>query len=40
MQPIQRQLCRNRKRFTQFFSAFRKPKIHFEHFGKKDEPQR
>ena len=31
-QPIQMQLCQKRKTFSQFFSAFLKSRLNFEHF--------
>ena len=36
-QPIQMQLSRKQKTFTQFFSAFLKSSLNFEHFQKKDD---
>ena len=39
-QPIQMQLSRYRKTFSQFFSSFPKSTSNFEHFPKKDEPRR
>ena len=36
-QPIQMQLCRKQKTFSQFFSAFLKSSLNFEHFQKKDD---
>ena len=37
MEPIQSQLSRNRKIFSEFFSAVPKSKLHIEYFEKKDE---
>ena len=37
-EPIQLQLLRKEKRFTQFFSAVLKSRLNFEHFPEKDEP--
>ena len=37
-QPIQILLSQKRKTFSEFFSAFFKPTLHFEHFQKKDDP--
>ena len=37
-QPIQILLSQKRKKFSQFFSAFLKPILNFEHFQKKDDP--
>ena len=37
-QPIQILLSQKRKTFSQFFSAFLKPTLNFEHFQKKDDP--
>ena len=37
-QPIQMQLSRKQKTFSDFFSAFLKSSLNFEHFQKKDEP--
>ena len=36
-QPIQMQLSRKQKTFSEFFSAFLKSSLNFEHFLKKDE---
>ena len=38
MTPIQMQLSKKLKTFFEFFSAFPKFKVNFEHFQKKDEP--
>ena len=38
MEPIQMQLSRNQKTFSDFFAAFLKPNLNFEHFFKKDDP--
>ena len=37
-QPIQILLYQKRKAFSQFFSAFLKSTLTFEHFQKKDDP--
>ena len=37
MMPIQMQLSRNQKTFSQFFAAFLKPRLTFEHFQNKDD---
>ena len=37
-QPIQILLSQKRKTFSEFFSAFLKPTLNFEHFQKKDDP--
>ena len=37
-QPIQILLSQKRKTFSQFFSAFSKSTLNFEHFQKKDHP--
>ena len=37
-QPIQLLLSQKRKTFSQFFSAFLKFTLNFEHFQKKDDP--
>ena len=37
-QPIQMQLSRKQKTFSEFFSAFLKSSLNFEHFLKKDDP--
>ena len=36
-EPIQMQLSRKQKTFSQFFSAFLKSSLNFEHFQKKDD---
>ena len=38
-QPIQILLSQKQKTFSQFFSAFLKSTLNFEHFQKKDDPQ-
>ena len=38
-QPIQILLSQKRKTFSEFFSAFFKPTLNFEHFQKKDDPR-
>ena len=38
MQPIQILLSHKQKTFSQFFSAFLKSTLNFEHSGKKDDP--
>ena len=38
MQPIQILLSEKRKTFPQFFYAFLKSTLNFEHFQKKDDP--
>ena len=38
--PIQMQLSQKQKTFSQFFAAFLKSTLNFEHFEKKDDPQR
>ena len=38
MQPIQILLSEKRKFFSQFFSAFLRSTLNFEHFQKKDDP--
>ena len=38
MQPIQILLSEKRRTFSQFFSAFLKSTLNFEHFQKKDDP--
>ena len=38
-QPIQMQLSRKQKTFSEFFSAFLKSSLNFEHFQKKDDPR-
>ena len=40
MQPIQILLSEKPKIFSQFFSAFLKSTLNFEHFQKKDDPHR
>ena len=37
-QPIQMQLSRKQKSFSDFFPAFLKPSLNFEHFFKKHDP--
>ena len=37
-QPIQMQLSKKQKTFSEFFSAFLKTISNFEHFGKEDDP--
>ena len=37
-EPIQMQLSRKQKTFSDFFSAFLKSSLNFEHFLKKDDP--
>ena len=37
-EPIQMQLSRKQKTFSDFFSAFFKSSLNFEHFLKKDDP--
>ena len=37
MQAIQMQLSRKQKTFSEFFSAFLKSSLNFEHFQKKDD---
>ena len=37
-QPIRTQLSRKQQAFSQFFLAFSKSKLNFEHFQKKDDP--
>ena len=34
------QLYQKEKTFSQFFAAFMKSRLDFEHFGKKDDPHR
>ena len=36
-QPIQMQLSRKQKTFSEFFSAFLKSSLNFEHFQEKDD---
>ena len=38
MQPIQMQLSRKQKNFSEFFSEFLKCSLNFEHFSKKEDP--
>ena len=38
MQPIQMQLSHKQNTFSQFFAAFLKSRLSFEHFQKKDDP--
>ena len=38
MQPLQILLSEKRKTFSEFFSAFLKSTLNFEHFQKKDDP--
>ena len=38
-QPIQMQLSKKEKQFSQFFAAFSKFTSNFEHFKKTDDPQ-
>ena len=38
MEPIQMQLCRKVKTFSDFFAAFLKASLNFEDFFKKDDP--
>ena len=37
MQPIQMQLSKKQETFSQFFAAFVKSRLNFEHFQKKDD---
>ena len=37
MEPIQMQLSRKQKRFSEFFAAFLKSSLNFEHFQMKDD---
>ena len=39
MQPIHMQLFQKLKTFSEFFPAFSKSKVNFEHFRKKDDAQ-
>ena len=39
MQPIRTPLSQNNKAFCQFFLAFSKSTLNFEHFQKKDDPR-
>ena len=36
--PMQMQFSKKQKKFSIFFSAFLKLRLHFEHFEKKDDP--
>ena len=38
MEPIQMQLSRKQKSFSEFFCAFLKSSLNFEHVLKKDDP--
>ena len=38
MQPIRTPLSQKHKAFSQFFLAFSKSTLNFEHFQKKDDP--
>ena len=38
-QPIPTQLCQKQRAFSEFFLAFSKSTLTFEHFQKKDDPQ-
>ena len=38
MQPIRTPLSQNYKAFSEFFLAFSKSTLNFEHFQKKDDP--
>ena len=38
-QPIRTTLSKKRKAFSQFFLAFSKSTLNFEHLQKKDDPQ-
>ena len=40
MQPIHMQLFQKLKTFSEFFPAFPKSKVNFEHFRKKDDAHR
>ena len=40
MQPIQMEVSRKQKTFSEFFSAFLKSSLNFEHFQKKDDSHR
>ena len=40
MQPIHMQLSQKLKTFSEFFPAFPKSKVNFEHFRKKDDAHR
>ena len=37
-QPIRTQLSQKQQAFSQFFLAFKKSTLNFEHFEKKDDP--
>ena len=37
MQPVHMQLFRKLKTFSEFFPAFSKSKVNFEHFRRKDD---
>ena len=37
-QPIRTQLSQKEQAFSEFFLAFSKSTLHFEHFEKKDDP--
>ena len=37
-QPIRTKLSRKQQAFSEFFLAFSKSKLNFEHFQKKDDP--
>ena len=37
-QPIPTQLCQKQRAFSEFFLAFSKSTLTFEHFQKKDDP--
>ena len=37
-QPIHKELSQKLKTFSEFFRAFSKSGLNFEHFGKKDDP--
>ena len=38
MPPIRMQLSQKQEAFSEFFLAFSKSTLHFEHFQKKDDP--
>ena len=38
-QPIQIQLSQKQKTFSQYFAAFLKSKLNFEHFEQKEDPR-
>ena len=40
MIPIRMQLSKQQKTFSEFFAAFLKSILNFEHFEKEDDPQR